>query len=226
MGYKILLFDLDGTLLDFDANEADSLKKLFESKGHPFTDEVRRTYHSINSRLWSDYEKGKIGQPEVLNTRFAETMACFGVSADGEEWERRYRELLGNGAQLIDGALELCRLLSASHRLFAATNGVTKTQLRRLELSGLSPFFEGVFTSQDIGIQKPEKAFFEHVMSRIEGFDRREALMIGDSLTTDIAGGNGVGIDTCWVNLKGKDADGAGCTYMVTSLEELIPLCG
>ena len=226
MGYRILLFDLDGTLLDFDANEADSLKKLFESKGHPFTDEIRQTYHSINSRLWTEYEEGKISQPEVLNTRFAETMARFGFSVDGAEWERSYREFLGNGAQLIDGALELCRLLSASHRLFAVTNGVTKTQLRRLELSGLSPFFEGVFTSQDIGIQKPEKAFFEHVMSHIEGFERREALMIGDSLTTDIAGGNRVGVDTCWVNLKGKKGAGIGCTYTVTSLEELIPLCG
>ncbi|MBS6645590.1 MAG: YjjG family noncanonical pyrimidine nucleotidase [Clostridiaceae bacterium] len=226
MRYRILLFDLDGTLLDFDANEADSLKKLFESKGHPFTDEVRRTYHSINSKLWEDYEQGKISQPEVLNTRFAETMSHFGIRADGVEWEQKYRELLGNGAQMIDGALELCRRLSASHRLFAATNGVTKTQLRRLELSGLSPFFEGVFTSQDIGIQKPDKAFFEHIMSHIEGFEREETLMIGDSLTTDIAGGNGAGIDTCWVNLKGKENGGVKCTYTVTCLEELITLCG
>lgn len=222
MSYKILLFDLDNTLLDFCANETDSLNKLFQKHGYIFTDELFELYNSVNKQLWADYENGKIELDDVLNSRFSETMLRLGKEVDGIEWENQYRELLGNGCQLIEGALEVCRRLSESHRLFVITNGITKTQIKRLKQSGLYEFFEDIFISQSIGSQKPSKEFFDYVMSHIKGFNGKEALIIGDSLNTDIKGGLVSGIDTCWFNSKLHECSPEiRTTYTIASLEEL-----
>jgi 2-haloacid dehalogenase len=226
MSYKILLFDLDDTLLDFGANEIDSLNKLFQQHGYTFSDGVFRVYNSVNRQLWTDYENGKIALNDVINLRFSETMLRLGEVVDGIEWENQYRELLGNGCQLIEGALELCQSLSVSHRLFVITNGITQTQMKRLKQSGLYEFFEDIFYSQSIGFQKPSKEFFDYVMAHIKDFNKKEALIIGDSLNTDIKGGLLSGIDTCWVNRKSqKCSPEIQSTYTVTSLAELYDIC-
>lgn len=222
MPYKILLFDLDNTLLDFDANESDSLDKLFRLHGLVLTDEARAAYQSVNKRLWNAYEIGKIPLAEVLGTRFAETMLALGQTVDGDEWENAYRELLGNGSQLMHGAPALCQSLSKTHRLFIITNGVTETQHKRLREAGLSDFFEGIFTSQEIGAQKPSSAFFDYIATHIRDFEKKDALIIGDSLNTDIKGGLLAGIDTCWFNRK-EQAPSAEIpsTYTITALDAL-----
>jgi len=226
MSYQILLFDLDDTLLDFGANEADSLKKLFQHHGYPFSDEIFRVYNSVNKQLWADYENGNIGLDDVLRSRFSKTMLQLGTVVDGIEWEKQYRELLGHGCQHVEGAFEVCQRLSASHRLFVITNGITQTQLKRLKQSGLSVFFEGVFDSQSIGFQKPAKEFFDYVSDHIEGFNSEEALIIGDSLSTDIKGGLLSGIDTCWVNRTSQKSPAEiQSTYTITNLEELYNIC-
>lgn len=226
MRYKIILFDLDDTLLDFGANEKESLNKLFQMHGNEFSDEAFQVYHSVNKQLWADYENGKITLEDVLNARFAKTLQQLGKNGDGVEWERQYRELLGNGCQLVEGALEVCQKLSLSHRLFVITNGVTKTQIKRLKQSGLHGFFENVFTSQNIGFQKPASEFFDYVKSHIRGFDGKEALIIGDSPNTDIKGGIAAGIDTCLLNRKAhKSVPEIPSTYTITRLEELYDIC-
>lgn len=226
MRYKILLFDLDDTLLDFGANEADSLNKLFQQHGYTFSDELSRVYNSVNKQLWADYENGNIVLDDVLNSRFSETMLRLGKVVDGIEWEKLYRELLGNGCQLMEGALEVCQRLSVSHRLFVITNGITQTQTKRLKRSGLYKFFEDIFDSQSIGFQKPSKEFFDHVMRHIKDFNIKEALIIGDSLNTDIKGGLLSGIDTCWINRTSQKCSAeTQSTYTVTSLAELYDIC-
>lgn len=225
MRYKILLFDLDDTLLDFGANEKESLTKLFQQHGYTF-DELFQVYHRVNKQLWADYENGKIALHEVLNTRFSKTMLALGQDVDGVEWEDQYREYLDSGFQLMEGALEVCQRLSASHRLFIVTNGVTKTQINRLKQTGLYGFFEDIFTSQGIGFQKPSKGFFDYVMGHIRDFDRRDALVIGDSLNTDIKGGIHAGMDTCWMNNKGLEcSEDIPCTYQITRLAEMYDIC-
>jgi 2-haloacid dehalogenase len=227
MSYKILLFDLDDTLLDFAANELDSLTKLFRHHGYTFSEELFQIYNSINKHLWAEYENGKISLDEILNSRFHKTMLELGEDVDGVEWEKQYRKLLGNGHQLIDGALELCQSLAASHRLFVITNGVRSTQIQRLKKAGLYEFFEDIFDSQSIGYQKPTKEFFDYVLGHIKDFDRREALIIGDSLNTDIKGGLQAGIDTCWLNRKSqKCPEDIRSTYTIKSLAELCAICG
>ncbi|WP_219835588.1 YjjG family noncanonical pyrimidine nucleotidase [Paenibacillus sp. R14(2021)] len=226
MSYQILLFDLDDTLLDFGACEAEALNHLFHDHGYTFSDELFHVYNAVNKQLWADYESGRIGLDEVLNTRFSETMSRLGKDVDGMEWENRYRELLGNGSQLhMEGALEVCQHLSASHRLFIATNGITVTQIKRLKQSGLFDFFEAIFDSQSIGFQKPSTAFFDYVMRHIKDFNKKQALMIGDSLNTDIKGGNLSGIDTCWINRKAHEGSAEiRSTYTITSLLQLFDI--
>lgn len=223
MRYKILLLDLDDTLLDFGANETESLHKLFQQNGYTLSDEWLQTYHSVNKQLWAAYEEGAIALDDVLNTRFSKTMCKLGKIVDGKEWEDQYRELLGNGCQLMAGALELCQSLAASHRLFAITNGITQIQIKRLRRSGLYEFFTDIFTSHSIGFQKPSNEFFDYVMLHIKDFNKKEALIVGDSLYTDIKGGLLSGIDTCWINNKAEEsANEIQSTYTVKSLAEVV----
>ncbi len=226
MSYKILLFDLDDTLLDFAANEKASLKILFQEHGYSPTDQLLQTYATVNRELWSAYEKGKIALEEVLSKRFANTMLKLGQVIDGRAWEKEYRALLSKGCQLINGALELCESLAKSYRLFIVTNGVTETQLKRLTESGLIKYFEDIFTSQSIGFQKPSKEFFDYVISHIKDFSLEDALIIGDSLSTDIKGGIMAGIDSCWLNSKNQACPAEiQSTYSIISLAELPVIC-
>lgn len=222
MSYKILLFDLDDTLLDFAANEADSLNKLFNHYGYKLTDNLFAVYNSVNKGLWADYENGNIILDDLLNSRFSETMLKLGKVVDGVEWENHYRELLGNGFQLMEGALELCQSLSLSHRMFIITNGVKKTQINRMKKSGLYDFFEDIFDSQTIGYQKPSKEYYQYVINNIDGFNIKETLAIGDSLNTDIKGGLMAGMDTCWINVKSQElSKEIQSTYTINNLGEL-----
>jgi len=220
--YKILLFDVDDTLLDFRANETEALPKVFEFFGYSLSDELLHTYHTINKQLWIDYEHGKVSMTDMLNSRFTKTMANFDIEVDGTVWEKHYQALLGSGHHVIEDALEVCERLAQTHRLFVVTNGVKETQFNRLKIAGLYDLFEDIFTSQGIGYQKPAKEFFDHVKSHIDGFDAREALIIGDSLNSDIRGGIASGIDTCWFNKHAQECDAEiRSKYMITKLTEL-----
>ena len=222
----IFVVDVDDTLLDFGANEATSLNELFKRHGCAFSDEVYQVYNSVNKKLWGDYENGIIALDDVINSRFSETMLRLGIAVDGREWENEYRELLSNGCQLMEGALDVCQSLFVTHRLFVITNGITKTQTKRLKQAGLYEYFEDVFDSQSIGHQKPSKEFFDYVMTHINDFNKNEALIIGDSLNTDIKGGLLSGIDTCWINNKTQQFTAEiRSTYTITSLAELFDIC-
>ena len=224
MKYRFLLFDLDNTLLDFDANEAQALPRVFAAHGVTLTPEIRAVYDAINHGLWQDYEAGKVAIETVLNTRFAKTMQHFGAEADGAAWERDYRRFLGDGHEPIPGAVELCKNLAAAHtyEMYVVTNGVAATQEKRMREAGIEDYFRVVFNSESIGAQKPSQAFFDYVFAHIDGFDKRSALLIGDSVTADIEGGRRAGLTTCWFNKKGiSDCSEIPADYKINSLAEL-----
>lgn len=222
MKYRFLLFDLDNTLLDFDANEAQALPRVFATHGVTLTPEIRSVYDEINHGLWLDYETGKVAIETVLNTRFAKTMQHFGAEADGASWECDYRRFLGDGHDPIPGAVELCKNLAAAHtyEMYVVTNGVAATQEKRMREAGIEDCFRAVFNSESIGAQKPSAAFFDYVFAHIDGFDRTRALLIGDSPTADIAGGRNAGLATCWFDRKGSGAS-VPADYTIRALNEL-----
>lgn len=222
MIYKTLLFDADDTLLDFHKTEEAALASAFAACQIPLTPQVKALYHEINQNLWKRFERGEIDRNTVVYTRFQKLFDALGIQADGRAFEDDYQARLGEGAFLIDGALEVYCELSKTCDLYIVTNGVSKTQRSRLSASGLLPYTKGVFISEDAGCQKPMKEFFDYVFSHIPGIDPSRAMIIGDSLTSDIRGGNHAGIDTCWYNPKGL-SNNAGCTvtYEIRQLSEL-----
>jgi 2-haloacid dehalogenase len=220
--YKTLLFDVDDTLLDFDAAESLALRLLFEEHHFSLTSEIEKNYKNLNKRLWEAFEEGKIDRDEVMNTRFSKLFKEYGKDVDGAFLEKGFRCYLEQGHQLINGAFELISKLQKHFDLYIVTNGDSKTQDRRLRESGLYPLFKDIFVSDVTGFQKPMKGFFDYVIARIPNFKVNQTLIIGDSLSSDIKGGNLAGIDTCWFNpeMKHNNSDIIP-TYEIQKLEDL-----
>lgn len=221
MPYKILLFDADGTLLDFKESERVGLQTVFEEKGIPFTEKMRSYYLEMNVQLWKDFELGKFPKQHIFDVRFQQLLDAFQIEGNGNEFETAYREQLNKGSHIIPHAIELCGTLAKHYRMYIITNGVSHTQYQRLHDSGLDAYFAGIFVSEDIGYQKPQKEYFDYVLQQIDG-DKSEMLVIGDSLSSDILGANLSGIDSCWLNMEGAINDTkANPTYEIERLTDL-----
>lgn len=223
MSYKFLLFDLDHTLLDFDAAEDVALTRLFVQYGVEDLDSYKAIYGPLNKGLWRDLEQGLIAKKDLVNTRFSRLFAHFGQVLDGVELAKSYEHHLSQQGQTYTGAEDLLvTLKTRGYRLFAATNGIGAIQRGRLQASGLETYFEEVFISEELGAAKPQLAFFEKIAERIDGFEPDKAVMIGDSLTADIPGGLAAGFRTIWVNLHGLDNTSSHSPHHeVHSYEEL-----
>ncbi|PFV83559.1 noncanonical pyrimidine nucleotidase, YjjG family [Bacillus sp. AFS059628] len=223
--YKTLLFDVDDTLLDFQKAEKEALRMLFEEKGIPLSREVEAQYKKVNKGLWTAFEEGEINRDEVVNTRFSILFKEYGEEVDGILFENNYRNYLEEGNQLIQGAFEFINQMQGEYDLYIVTNGVSKTQDKRLRNAGLHSMFKDIFVSEDTGYQKPMKEYFDYVFERIPNFSPEEGLIIGDSLSADIKGGYVAGIDTCWFNPEKKSNNSEIVpTYEVQNFEELYAL--
>ena len=224
MSYKFLLFDLDHTLLDFDAAEDIALTHLLKEEGVEDIQVYKDYYVPMNKALWKDLEQKKISKQELVNTRFSRLFAHFGVEKDGAYLAERYQFFLSKQGQIFPGVEDLLKnLIHQGYELYAATNGITFIQTGRLEQSGIATFFKEIFISEQLHTQKPDAAFYEKIGARISNFDKKYVLMIGDSLSADIQGGNNAGIDTIWYNphhLENKTK--AQPTYEVDSYQALL----
>ena len=198
---RAILWDVDGTLLDFHAAEKNAIRACFAELGlGECTDEQIARYSVINKKYWKRMEDGEITKQEVLNGRFAEFFAIEGVNGDVEAFNMLYQIRLGDTIVFIDEADRLLADLRGRVKQYAVTNGTKRAQDRKLRLSGLDRLFEGIFISDEIGAEKPSREFFDHVFAHIEPFEKDEILIVGDSLSSDIRGGNVAGIRTCWYN--------------------------
>lgn len=225
MKYKTLLFDADNTLLDFNQTEMQAFEETMKKYGFPYDQEVKRQYDEINHGLWKRYEKGEITRDEVVNTRFGVLFNKIGVVGDGVTFEKEYQDMLGAGSFLMDGAITLLATVRrAGHKCYIVTNGVAKTQHRRLDESGIGRYVDGIFISEELECQKPAAEFFEKVFQAIgaKEEDKKDMLIIGDSLTSDISGGNNAGIATCWMNPNHElNKTAAKVDYEIAHLDQL-----
>ncbi|CAK1228175.1 YjjG family noncanonical pyrimidine nucleotidase [Fructobacillus fructosus] len=210
MSIKNLIFDLDDTLLDFKGGEVADIKELFATHCHlegPALEKALATYQGINSRLWYQYEMKEIDREEIFTSRFPKTLAALGLTeqANAKQLEEDYAYLRDHNYRMLDGAKELLETLSKRYTLFAGTNGQEETQYRRLKATGLLPYFTKVYTSEGLGVAKPDASFFEKIFSAEAAVQKEETIMIGDGLYSDILGGQNAQMATIWVNLKHKE---------------------
>lgn len=222
MKYKYLLFDADDTLLDFGRSEHEALTDALLAFGITPTDGLIRGYSEINDSLWKLLERGGIAKDVLRVRRFELFCGQYGLDADPALIAAEYTDRLAQKSFLIDGAEELCASLYGKYRLFIITNGIKNIQRSRLGASPIKEYIEKSFISEEVGAEKPSAVFFNYVKTHIDGFDPKAALVIGDSPTSDIAGGIAAGIDTCWFNPRRRTTpDGVVPTYEIHALAEL-----
>ena len=224
---RFLLWDVDGTLLDFRAAETAAVKSLFDefSLGR-CTDEMVRRYSRINTVFWERLERNEITKSRVLIGRFEQFFGEIGIPVSlAEEFNRRYQVRLGDTIVFRDDSIRIVKSLRDCVRQYVVSNGTIVAQNRKLKLSGLGDLMDGIFLSEEIGAEKPSKAFFDAVFEKIRPCLPDEVLIVGDSLTSDIRGGNNAGIRTCWYNPERKEApDGFRIDYIISDLHEIIPV--
>ena len=181
---EFVLLDLDDTILDFSKAERNALKSSLLSFGLRADDGILGRYHEINILQWQRLERGELTREQVKTERYRLLFEEFNIkSVTADEMTARYEKKLAEGHYFIDGAEELLERLYKSYRLFLVSNGALAVQK----------------------YNKPDARFFESAFGGVDGFDREKAVIIGDSLTSDILGGKNFGIKTLWFNKNGVE---------------------
>ena len=218
-----IFFDLDETILDFTRSEAVALSRALRVFGREVSAHVIERYHVLNISQWKLMEEGQLSREGVLTRRFELLFQELGWDLeDVPAFNDQYEIFLGEGHYFLPGAEELLKELVLQYDLYLATNGASSVQRGRLKSAGLEPYFKGIFISEEVGFNKPSLEYFQSAFATITNFDPAAAIIVGDSLTSDIRGGRNAGIRTCWLNPAGEDPrPDIIPDYTVRTLEEL-----
>lgn len=219
---RTILFDLDDTLLDFKASEAVALRQTLKTLGLEPTEEILARYSVINQAQWELLEKKVLTRQQVLTRRFDILFGEYGIHCEAQKAQDLYHHLLSQGHFFIDGAQDLLEDLYTKYDLYIISNGTAAVQDGRIASSGVAKYFKDIFISERMGADKPDPVFFENSFARIPGFHKEEAVIIGDSLTSDIRGGNNMRVRTVWFNPHNlPPREGITADYEIKALEDL-----
>ncbi len=222
---KYLFLDMDDTILDFHKAEAVAIRKTLAGFGVEPTPEICQRYSEINDWHWKALERKEITREQVLTGRFEVLFGQLGVAVDPKECAACYTKNLAQGDFILPGAVEVLEKLQGKYALYLASNGTTWVQKERIAGSGIGKYFDDIFISQEMGANKPALEFFNACFQKIPGFSKENALIVGDSLTSDILGGKNAGIATCWYNPKGKPQNPEIVPdHEIAALADLLPL--
>lgn len=224
--YSVILWDIDGTILNFLAAEKAAIKRGFQEFNiGECTDKMLADYSQINKKYWEMLERKEATKQEILYGRFYEFFDKYGIDKSiADDFQPWYQLALGDTIVFENGALELLQELKGKVKQYAVTNGTKVAQTKKLSKSGLDKIFDDVFISEDIGVEKPSVEFFNTVFEKtgLTETNKAQILIVGDSLTSDIKGGNNIGIDTCWYNPKGVNKpDDIIVNYEIKELSDL-----
>ena len=214
------------TIFDFERSEQEALRRTLNHHGLPCTPEVEANYMKINHALWDAFARGEVDQDFLVVERFEALSRIYDMGWDSAKVNRDYLNGLGEEAHLLPGAMEFCQTLKdRGFTLAIATNGMPVAQRGRYTRTRIDQVIPHIFISMELGVQKPMPAYFDKVCEALGITDRSRTVMIGDSLSSDILGGNNAGIDTIWYNPKGAPLSGRACpTYTVSSYNEILSI--
>ncbi|BBF44902.1 5'-nucleotidase YjjG [Lachnospiraceae bacterium KM106-2] len=221
-----ILWDIDATLLNFEASEAVSIRECFKQYDVTITDEQFEMYKKINRSYWDRFERNEISKQSVYRDRFVDLFAYLNVKGiDPDTFNDAYQMAIGTNYVLEEGAIEICETLSKNYRQYVVTNGSTVAQYTKLKGSTLDQYMDGIFISDEMGVAKPDKKFFDLCASQIKNYDPETTMIIGDSLTSDMQGGNNAGIRCCWFNPKQLPLHlDLRIDHQITKLKEVLDL--
>lgn len=221
MKYSTVLFDADGTLLDFKKSEDEAVREMLQLFDITPDDEMVKKYSEINDSLWKALERGEIEKNVLLYHRFELFCNYYGFERDYKKMAEEYMHSLSTKSYIIEGADELCKKLYGKVKLYIVTNGVEFIQKGRFAGCTITKYFNDIFISGVLGYEKPDVKYFEAVEKLIP-IDKKSTLIVGDSLTSDIKGGINYGIDTCWYNPGNKSIpNNIEITHVTNSLNKI-----
>ena len=219
MKYRILLADADGTLFDFHKGEAIAIAETFRRFDIPVTEENVALYSKANDAQWKKLERGETTQAKLRVDRFVEFFALTGLQGDPEAMSEEYMVQLGQQRWPIEGSIELCREVSQHMPIYLVTNGIARIQRSRFSGCDIAPYISGVVISEEVGKSKPDPAMLFEAL-RQAGIAKEEAVLLGDSVTADIAAANNAGIDSILFT-NGKSApENHGASYTAQTLAD------
>ncbi|MCQ2519478.1 MAG: YjjG family noncanonical pyrimidine nucleotidase [Lachnospiraceae bacterium] len=228
---KVLLWDIDGTILNFIAAEKAAIRTGFKRLNlGECTDEMLSVYSNINVGYWKKLELGEMSKSEILIARFRDFFEKYGLDVSlAETFNAKYQIDLGDTVCFNDNSFEILKRLNNEYMQYAVTNGTAVAQHKKLSVSGLDDIFIHAFISDEIGAEKPSVAFFEKVFERLKNdcgdIDKNEIMIIGDSLSSDIKGGNNAGIVTCWYNPgKNELKQGYSVDYEIADINDIFSI--
>lgn len=223
---KAVFLDVDNTLLDFDLCAMSAMRRGFEELHFPFEESMYfDTFTRINTPLWKMIERNEFTREGLFQVRWTLIFRALGIDYDGPTFEKRFLQLLETAAVLVDGASELTEYLHRKYTVCIASNAFYDQQVRRLTLAGIAPYLHHYFISERLGANKPSGNFFTACLASLPGIAPGECVMIGDSLTADIAGGINAGMQTIWFNHDREPVpDDCKADYIVNSLEEIMQI--
>ena len=223
--YDWLLFDADNTLWNFSKSEVYALEKSFADEKIPYQKSYLKTYHVENKKCWDAFERGDLTQDRLRTLRMEKFFQVLEMDFDPVKFSELYHHNLSITDFMIDGAYELLDRLKGHFKMALVTNGLKEVQRGRIETTKIGDYFETIVISDEIGVSKPHAGFFDYTFEQINHPPKSSALMIGDSLNSDIYGGNSYGLDTCWYNPKRKYYnESTKPTFIINKLEQLLAI--
>ena len=222
MNKKIVLLDLDNTLIDFNECARHSIIKSFENHGFTYTEETFKTFITENVKIWKRLEEGEITKADLRANRWNIILGKLGIDYDGTIIEEEFEKGVAQGAYAVEGAYELLDYLYPKYELYIVSNGFRFVQESRLKIGDFRKYFKDIYLSEDVGVQKPAKEFFDYCFGKLGQPPKEDIILIGDSLSADIIGGLNYGIDSVWFNKNGdKLPEDINPTYIINKLKEI-----
>ena len=224
---KAILYDVDGTLLDFETQEEVALSYCFKKYNlGELSEEKLELYKRINLGYWEMFEKNLITKEKLVVKRFEDYLEALGVKLNAEEVNDTYFSKLGDTIVFKDNSYESVKSLKGKIKQYVVTNGAIRVQKTKLAKSGFDKLMDDVFISDEVGYQKPRKEFFDAIKNRLGDVANDEILIVGDSLTSDMKLADNCNLISCFYNPEKKDYKvDFKIDYEISDLNEVKKIC-